>query len=120
MVPIIIANELNKKIIFAGNTYGPFDESEKLYFSFFNSLKNVEYYSRDDVYSISWLKQLGIDKEVKLIPDDLYFVNNQLVNNDYTNYSNYIILELYASMSEIETNIEEIRRFVKNIRDFVC
>ena len=115
LVPIIIASELNKKIVFAGNTYGPFESSDKFYFSFFNSLRNVEYYSRDDVYSMAWLRQIGVHNELKLIPDDLYFVNEKILKKCDNDYGDYIILELYSSMNEIEIHLKEIKKFVEQI-----
>lgn len=112
LTPILIANEMNKKIIFAGNTYGPFDKSDKFFCSFFCSLHNVEYYSRDDVYSINWLRQLGIDEKIKLIPDDLYFVNNNIQKKKEIRYEKYIVLELYASINDINKLIEDIKSLV--------
>ena len=38
IAPIIIANQMGKKIVFLGNTYGPFDQSKEFYSNLFGYL----------------------------------------------------------------------------------
>ncbi|MCM1288214.1 MAG: polysaccharide pyruvyl transferase family protein [Clostridium sp.] len=117
MAVIISADRAGKKIIFGGNTYGPFDESGKLYAAFFSSLKNVVLASRDNVFSEQNLRKIGVDSSVYLLPDDLYFLDNELKMRessftDYVATSKYIILELYASISELKSLLSDIHDFV--------
>ncbi|MCI8938504.1 MAG: polysaccharide pyruvyl transferase family protein [Dorea sp.] len=113
---MLIANEECKKIVFGSNTFGPFDESEEFYRNFFLSLQNVVYAARDDIYSISNLRKMGIKNEITLLPDDLYFLHEQLVihqpNIQITLPEKYIVLELYCSLDEIKEHLDEIDTFI--------
>lgn len=119
LAPILTANAMHKKIVFMGNTYGPFDGSAEMFSNFFNSLDNVIMASRDDLYSISNLKKLGFDREVQLIPDDLYFLSPQLLTKtpNINLPEKYILIEFYPSMDEVEEHLSEIRDFVRSVKE---
>lgn len=114
LAPILLASQFGKKIVFLGNTYGPFDESTELFSNIFNYLKNTVIASRDDLYSPANLRKLGYCKTIHNLPDDLYFLNNRLKNN-VVKKENYILLELFCSMDEIEQNKYELIDFVQKI-----
>ena len=103
LAPILLASQFGKKIIFLGNTYGPFDESSEFFSNIFNYLKNTVIASRDDLYSPANLRKLGYCKKIYNLPDDLYFLNNRLKNVSVRK-EKYIILELFCSIEEIEQN----------------
>lgn len=116
---ILIANEEKKQIVFGGNTFGPFDESSEFYKSFFLALKNPVYASRDDIYSVANLRQLGVEGRVRVISDDLYFLDRQFYkfkpDMGLVLPESYIVLELYCSLNEIKDNYIKISSFVKSM-----
>lgn len=114
---ILIAREQKKQICFMGNTYGPFCESANLYSAFFSTLGNTVLAARDEVFSKSELRKLGYTGEIKTIPDDLYFLNDKLMDTGerIVPYP-YILFECYASIDEINNHIEDIRRFVSEMK----
>lgn len=113
---MLIASEEHKKIVFGGNTFGPFDKSSEFYGSILLALKNVVYAARDDVYSEANLRRLGIKGEITLVPDDLYFLHEQFLffkpEISIALPKKYVILELYCSLDEIKKNYEQIKSFV--------
>lgn len=119
--PILIANQLNKKIYFSGNGYGPFDQSEEFFNYIFNYLRNVKYGVRDRLYSPKYLEKLGIEKEkIKFIPDDLLLLNKNILKNKIKNFDikvkdKYILMELYYPLEEIKEYKNIIKEFCKNI-----
>lgn len=121
IVPILMANQLNKEIIFTGNGYGPFGEDEEFFSSIFNVLKNVSYGSRDNLYSPIWLNKLGVRSEsIELIPDDLLIVNSKLKNlplNFYLQSNNYIVMETYLSLDYLKENIHLIKSFSEYLKE---
>lgn len=114
LAPILLASQLGKKIIFLGNTYGPFDESKELFSNIFNYLKNTVIASRDDLYSPANLRKLGYSETIYNIPDDLYFLNNRLKKTS-AKKENYILLELFCSIEELEENKHELIDFIHKI-----
>ncbi len=112
---ILLANLLNKKIFFSGNTFGPFDGNEDFFSMFFNSLKYVEFSARDNIMSKAWLRRLGIYHQINCVPDDLYFITKDIVdkaNDDTLLMGKYMILEFYDSIDEIKNKMNEIENFV--------
>lgn len=118
MAVILAAEQLNKKIVFLGNTYGPFGESAEFYKYFFGRLNNAIYASRDNLCSPLNMREIGINQEVTVLPDDLYFINHRLLpDNIYGNFNgNYIILELYESIDYLERKISLINNFAKTVK----
>lgn len=113
---ILKANEYNKEIFFLGNTYGPFLESEEMFKLFFSYLNNTVFATRDNIFSPIWFKDIS-DSELYLLPDDLYFLNKMFKPINYEKKNNYIILEVYYSIKELEDDIEIYKFFVKKIKD---
>lgn len=115
MAPILIASQLKKKIVFMGNSYGPFDNSINFFGNFFNYIDNCLIASRDEVYSRSELRKVGFDKPVHYLPDDMYFLNDRLNHQNCQSLTlpdKYIVLELYSPISEIEANIKILSQFI--------
>lgn len=113
---ILLANQMRKKIYFMGQTFGPFKESRDVFFAFFNLLKNVVYAARDNVYSESEMKKIGVCASINTIPDDLYFLDNSLVDKRAPIIDGqYIVWEFYPSMDEIENHIYEAHKFVNHM-----
>ncbi|MDQ0160551.1 polysaccharide pyruvyl transferase family protein [Alkalibacillus salilacus] len=115
IAPILIANQLGKEIAFTGNSYGPFEDDVNFFSSILGSLNNVTFGCRDDLYSPIWARQAGIvDKNIKKIPDDLLFINNNLKKwpkNYNIECDNYIVMETYLPLDYLEENIEKFRTF---------
>lgn len=110
IIPILVASRLNKKIIFSGNGFGPFDESSEFFACLFGALKNIKFSCRDNLYSPIWLRQLGVsDDQLDFIPDDLLLINENLTSfptSFVVNAKDYIVLETYLPVEFIEENIE--------------
>lgn len=121
LATILIADELQKKVVFGGNSFGPFDQSSEFFSAFFSVLRNVQYASRDDLYSVSNLRKIGIDDQVFIVPDDLYFVEKELSEkvSEFRDKlpKQYLLLELYSSIDELAEEMDELRAFVQNIKN---
>lgn len=119
IVPIIIAQKRSKKIVFMGNTYGPFDDSGELFSNLFAFLTNAYYGVRDNLYSVANMHKIGINDRITLLPDDLYFVNDKLKSacGGISAKNDYIVLELYCSIAELEQNKDILISFVATVRD---
>ena len=119
IIPILIANQLNIKIIFTGNSFGPFGKDKEFFAGIFNSLKNIEFMCRDDLYSPMWLKQSGIKyNKINYLPDDLFFVNDKILDKETTYempVDKYIVMESYLHMDYFEKNIDKIKKFTNKI-----
>jgi len=119
IAPILVANNLNKKIVFTGNSYGPFTEDAEFFGCTFNSLKNSVIGSRDNLLSPMWASQIGIEKDkIEFIPDDFFVVNEKLISKDLRrpiNLNRYIVMETYLPIDFIENNIELFEKFSKSI-----
>lgn len=115
IIPILIANQIGKKIVFTGNSYGPFGEDAQLFSCLFTILNNVTLGCRDNLYSPMWLRQIGMDvSHVKYIPDDLFPVNNgilKLETNSRINSDDYIVMETYLPVDYIKANLRDIKEF---------
>lgn len=122
IAPILIANQMNKKIYFTGNGIGPFDQSEEFFNYIFNYLQNTQYAVRDRLYSEKYLQKIGIAEDnIRFIPDDLYFINSEILSQELSDAKRllkkgkYILLELYYSVEEIKEHIESLKLFSRNI-----
>lgn len=119
IAPILVANNLNKKIVFTGNSYGPFTDDAEFFGCTFNALKNSVIGSRDNLLSLMWASQIGIDKDkIEFIPDDFFIVNEKLISKDLRrpiNLDRYIVMETYLPIDFIENNIELFKKFSQNI-----
>ena len=115
IAPILVANQLRKKIVFTGNSYGPFGKDAEFFACFFNVLDNVTFGCRDNLCSPMWAKHIGIsDLKLKLIPDDLFLINDRILNQDKNqtiSNKKYIVMETYLPLDFIKSNIESFRNF---------
>lgn len=111
---ILVASEQHKRIYFMGNTFGPFGKSDDFYSLFFATLNNTVVSARDDILSIAEMRKIGYDKDIRIIPDDLYFLDKRLNQEGKSlNIGHYIIFECYLSLDEIKENIPTIKQFVE-------
>ncbi|WPC09065.1 polysaccharide pyruvyl transferase family protein [Globicatella sp. PHS-GS-PNBC-21-1553] len=121
IAPILIADFLNKKIVFTGNSYGPFGDDFEFFATFFSSLKNSTYGVRDQLYSPMWFNQLGVKKELTFIPDDLLVLNEKIKNMTAKNKldinAKYIVIETYLSLDYIENNIVSFNNLVSTLSE---
>jgi polysaccharide pyruvyl transferase WcaK-like protein len=119
MGTILLAEEQHKEIVFLGNTFGPFSDSEGMFTYFFNSLKHAKIASRDALLSLAEMRSIGYQKDIDVIPDDLYFLDKALLGQPRDDYAvckeNYIIWECYCSINELEENIHRIQKFVDEV-----
>lgn len=123
IAPILIAVQQKKKVVFTGNSFGPFDSSEEFFFYVFNYLNNTTYAVRDRLYSAKYLSRLGIDnQDIVFLPDDLYLINDAILalpgNNmlDLNGIGRYIALEAYYPVEEMKGYVDEIRSFNEKMR----
>lgn len=119
MAPILIANQLNKKIVFAGNGYGPFinDKDADQIGCMLGVLKNAVFGSRDELYSPMWAKKAGIDKLV-FLPDDLLIANKKLgatACQCRAGKGKYMVMETYLPLEYLKTHINSIKRHLDDI-----
>lgn len=109
--PILVANQLKKKIVFTGNGFGPFDSSSEFFSAFFASIKDATFGVRDGLLSLPYLKSLGMESNSTFeIPDDLLILNDKLKmkkNDLHIPFDNYILIELYFGIREL-TKLESI------------
>lgn len=115
-----LADKYRKEIILMGNTIGPFDESMEFFEMFLGTLKHPVWGIRDAVLSRRYLKRIGIDADVHDLPDDIYFLNQnlQFENGEVqeklqrmTGGQSYILIELYDSLSEVENMLLDFKQF---------
>lgn len=115
IAPILIANQLNKKIMFTGNSYGPFEKDADFFGSIFNTLNNTTFGCRDSLYSPMWMRQIGVDnKQLRYIPDDLFLINDEILTQKVSTYvknKDYIVMETYLPLSFIKSNIDRFKDF---------
>lgn len=119
MVPILLAARMGVQIAYMGNTFGPFLKSREVFLNFFaDTYSKSIFSSRDDLSSILNLNSFGIRK-ISSLPDDLYFMNKKLSDKKcslnverYVSTNDYVIIENYMSVSELEEHISDIKDFV--------
>lgn len=124
IAPILVSSQMNKKIFFTGNGIGPFDQSEEFFNYVFNYLRKTTYAVRDRLYSKKYLQKVGIHSDdIIFIPDDLYFINDEILNHPISdakrllNIGKYVLLELYYPLDEIRKYENSIKQFCENIYD---
>ena len=73
--------------------------------------------SRDNLFSPSYIRRLGIKSEISIIPDDLYFLSEKFnlckVNHNLELPLRYIVLECYCSIND--KNISRLKQFVRKM-----
>lgn len=114
IVPIIIASQLKKKIIFTANGFGPFDRSKAFYSMIFKEAERAGaiFSCRDDKLSPLYLSELGVFNFNEL-PDDLYIQDSLLLKSKiHEKYGKYSVLELYGNRTDLEDNIDLLREHV--------
>lgn len=120
MIPIYIAKQKNKKIIFTANGIGPFDETKDFYRYFFSYIEGAKIAVRDDFVSMSHLTEIGVEKkDVYHIPDDLYIINERLINKEL-NFEvpkqEYIVFETFYSIEQLKQHEELIVQFSQQMQ----
>ena len=117
--PILIANQLKKKLSFTGNSYGPFDKSNEFFKVFFNSLNNVDFGCRDNMLSPGYMRSIGIGgSKIKIIPDDLFIIEEELIKrkNEFNPpFKKYIFFETYISVQQLKMIEMELISFTNEI-----
>lgn len=119
---IYIAAEQKKYIYFMGNTFGPFCDSKLFFETFFDAIPKelVTYAVRDTLSSNMELRRMGIEDNVIVVPDDLYFLNESIKKEIYRDKrkieEKYIIWECYSSINEIKINSDTIKFFSEEMK----
>jgi polysaccharide pyruvyl transferase WcaK-like protein len=112
IVPIIVASQLKKKIIFTANGFGPFDRSKAFYSMIFKEAERAGaiFSCRDDKLSPLYLSDLGIFNFNEL---PLYIQDSKLSKSmSHEKYGKYSVLELYGNRTDLEENIDLLREHV--------
>lgn len=119
MIPIYIASQLGKKISFTANGVGPFDDSREIFRYFFGYIRNTKIAIRDNLYSMSHLKEVGVNsKNVSYIPDDLYLINQKLLDKEIhrkIEQKNYIVVEMFYPLEKLKQYEQRLIEFSNNI-----
>ena len=121
LVPVYIALDIGKKIVFSANGFGPFVDSSLFFERIFKDLEGVTFNCREKILSPSVLRGMGVEEEqLKYLPDDLLFINERLTVNE--NYgldiqSNFFVFETYRPVEEIKLDIEKYRNFFLRVKE---
>ncbi|MCI9272336.1 MAG: polysaccharide pyruvyl transferase family protein [Clostridiales bacterium] len=120
LIPALVANQFGKKIVFAGNSVGPFDQSEEFFFNLFHVLHHASFGVRDTVYSRANLLRLGIPEQtISYVPDDLLFLNPKLGAGrpDYPiPRTPYVVMELYQPVSYLQECAQSLFYFQEQMK----
>ena len=117
LVPVLLADALSKKIVFTGNTYGPFDDAIEFFRMNLAPLKDAVFGHRDDLLSPANLRALGIAPwKMRSVPDDLSVLRPELKNSQAPLPDGpYIILESCYPLSYVEKHVQEVKAFVEGL-----
>ncbi|WP_042142569.1 polysaccharide pyruvyl transferase family protein [Paucisalibacillus sp. EB02] len=119
LIPIYIANQKQKQIVFTANGIGPFDETRELFRYFFGYIKGAKIAVRDNLYSMSHLHEVGVEgKEVFHLPDDLYLINQSIINkNTHIEIleKDYIVIEMFYPTNMLKKHEKILLDFSKKI-----
>jgi hypothetical protein len=122
---MLLAESIGKKTVFLGNTIGPFNESRNFYQMFFSKMKSASIAVRDSILSPFELRSIGIGNEPYNIIDDLYFISKEIdvfSQNVYEKTTqmfgeeDYIIIEQYMSLKDVEKSLEDYRLFSDDMK----
>lgn len=121
LTPMLLADQMGIPIVFTGNSLGPFDLGKAFFTNMFGRLKSLKVAARDQMYSKIWFDQLATPHEVTFISDDLHFIHPDIqamtptieVDSDY-----YIVLEAYQPMDVIESELDAVKDFVRDIKHY--
>lgn len=119
IIPILIANQLNKEIVFTGNSYGPFGQDKEFFATLFSSLNNTTFASRDKLFSSMWFNQLGVDTNLNYIPDDLFFINKEILQQEQAfnlKTNNYIVMETYLPITYLEEHMDIFKKLSRKLK----
>lgn len=120
LLPALVANQFRKKIVFAGNSFGPFDQSGEFFFSLFHVLERASFGVRDTVYSRANLLRLGVtEQKISYVPDDLLFLNPRVgpVKSEYqVSKAPYLVMELYQPVSYLQECAQSLFHFQEQMK----
>lgn len=120
IIPIIFAAFMKKKIVFTANGYGPFDVSKQFYSMLFAEAKNAYIGCRDEKLSPLYLSDLNV-KKIEFLPDDLYLIHERLLSSNISErFGKYVVLEIYGSMKDLQSNIDKLNALVEHFADSGC
>ena len=121
LAPILIADQMNMRIVFTGNTFGPFDASRELFASLLTGLKRATFGCRDALSSPATLRALGIrEDQIVNVPDDLYLVNDALLARPPTTLrpeGEYIVMETYLPVEYLRNNRSHFEHFSSAMKE---
>ena len=117
IAPLIVARQLNKKIVTLGSSFGPWCDNREFFFGLFNYINFDAINCRDNLYSKKYLGQICVNDNIYEVCDDLSYINEKLLSRQNAiQLSDYYVLDIYSSIQDIEHNIDSIISFVKNIK----
>lgn len=118
VVPILIAERLNKKIVFMAQGIGPIVETKEIMRYFFRYLKNPVIAVRDDYCSESFLKEVGVaEKNIHHLPDDLLFINQAFTEEKEMLVTKpYVVIVLHDSVEYIKNHTDIFVKFSNEMK----
>lgn len=119
--PMLLADQMGIPIVFTGNSLGPFDLGKAFFTNMFGRMKSLQVAARDQMYSKIWFDQLATPHEVTFIPDDLLFIHPDIQAMPPTieiDSDHYIVLEAYQPMDVIESELDAIKDFVRDMKHY--
>lgn len=120
LAPILIADDLGIRIVFTGNSYGPFGPRSEFLANVLASLRHAMFYARDRVGSTAELRRLGISDElIHFAPDDLFVMNKgvRVSEAPLELPDSYIAFETYQPLDVLKAHRDELERFTANMRE---
>ncbi|HRO31310.1 polysaccharide pyruvyl transferase family protein [Citricoccus sp.] len=114
IAPILIAEDLGIRVVFTGNSYGPFGPRSAFLINILASLRNAVFYARDRVGSIAELHAIGVpESRVRFVPDDLFILNDRLNlrRRELELPDSYVAFETYQPIDVLASRRHVLERF---------
>lgn len=118
LTPCIVARQMNKKVVMLGHSFGPWGKNKEFFSGIFNYINFDSIDCRDNLYSKKYLNAISVTENIHEVCDDLAIINPKISNRSTdVNLTDYYILDIYASIQDIEHNISTILSFVSTMKE---
>ncbi|MEW1979510.1 polysaccharide pyruvyl transferase family protein [Citricoccus sp. NPDC079358] len=120
IAPVLIAEDLGVRVVFTGNSYGPFGPRSAFLANILAALREATFYARDRVGSMAELRSIGIaDSRVNFVPDDLFILNESLIRTKpiLELPQSYMAFETYQPVGVLEEHRKELELFSSRMQE---